>query len=148
MSLLFAAWWVFTSSGLHTTTEAQPLHRNDKYWVNIKFWTWVIKIYIMKLNVCSSRTLRIMQSGLNKHWDSWYIPTPRKWLIINRQDKIPRLSIAHLSGAFLILFAGYVLSLIAFIYEKIKSVIICKTRVEKVIQLWFGPIFGIHFELT
>lgn len=68
-----------------------------------------------------SRTLRIHQTGLSVFWESWYAAKPWRCMEINHRAKLPRLSIGHLSSAFLILFIGYVLSFVIFCFENVKS---------------------------
>ena len=56
-------------------------------------------------------------AGLIDHWETWSVPQPRKCMEINRQDDKRPLSLVHLSSAFVILIAGCVLSIMAFVFE-------------------------------
>ena len=66
------------------------------------------------------RILRLTDMGLILLWQRWYMPTPSKCVKLNQEEKKPpRLSIGHLSSAFVILFVGYALSLLVYLTEKI-----------------------------
>ena len=70
---------------------------------------------------CVTRILQLKSAGLINLWETWYIPTVRKCTEINNKRKKNRLSLNHLSGAFLILAIGSVCSLVAFLVEKLFS---------------------------
>ena len=58
--------------------------------------------------------------GLFIEWGNRYVPSPSKCMELKQRDKKPpRLSIGHLSSAFVILLAGYALSILVFLIEKI-----------------------------
>ena len=70
------------------------------------------------------RILRIKEAGLLSEWENWYVPKKTKCMQINQRDrKIPRISIGHLGSAFVILLAGYVISILVFIIEKMFPVL-------------------------
>ena len=65
------------------------------------------------------RMLRLQEAGLLDEWTNWYLPPASKCMNLNERKRIPRLSMNHLSSAFVILIAGYVATLVAFVGEKI-----------------------------
>ena len=70
---------------------------------------------------CFPRILRFAQAGLYDFWEDWHSPWPRKCMEINKKRKTAsRLSLAHLSSAFLLLCIGYGISLVVFVWEKVK----------------------------
>lgn len=101
-----------------------PLRKNSPYTetISIGYDSAHFKIFshIHSLINITCRILRFQQSGLTGFWESWYVPTSKRCTEINRRDKIPRLTIGHLSSAFVILFIGYVFSLLVFFFEKLK----------------------------
>ena len=73
---------------------------------------------IMHIN----RILRITETGLRDKWISLYVPSSPKCnlkLSQQREKGKSRLTISHLSGAFVVLAAGYFLSIVVFAIEKI-----------------------------
>ena len=69
------------------------------------------------------RILRLKESGLLNEWGSWYIPSTLKCMELNKRNEKPKLSIEHLSSAFVILIVGYILSAAVFVIEKIRGYI-------------------------
>ena len=65
------------------------------------------------------RILRLKESGLLNEWGSWYIPSTSKCMELNKRNEKPKLSIEHLSSAFVILIVGYIISAAVFVIEKI-----------------------------
>ena len=61
----------------------------------------------------------VQEAGLIGEWYNWYLLSASKCMNLNERKRIPRLSMKHLSSAFVILIAGYVASLVAFVGEKI-----------------------------
>ena len=72
------------------------------------------------------RILRLRETGLLDHWEKLYVPSASKCMKINERHRMPRLSIKHLSSAFIILIAGCFISLTAFITEIIVHGIVKK----------------------
>ena len=52
-------------------------------------------------------------------WEKWYVPSASKFMKVNEINGVPRLSLKNMSSPFVILIAGFLLSLIVFILEKI-----------------------------
>ena len=74
-----------------------------------------IKIYYLQ------RILRTREAGLVDLWESWYIPNSDKCTKIYNRDKTPqRLTLSHISGAFILLGVGCVMSLLGFLVEHIR----------------------------
>ena len=68
----------------------------------------------------SLRILRLQEAGLLRgEWEKWYIPSSSKCMKVNELHGVPRLSLKNLSSPFIILIAGYILSFIVFVLEKI-----------------------------
>ena len=68
----------------------------------------------------SFRILRLQEAGLlGGEWEKWYIPPSLKCMKVNELIGVPRLSLKNLSSPFIILIAGYILSFIVFVSEKI-----------------------------
>ena len=69
------------------------------------------------------RILRLQEAGLlgvGSEWEKWYVPSPSKCMKVNERNGVPRrLSIKNMNSPFVILIAGYLLSLIVFISEKV-----------------------------
>ena len=65
------------------------------------------------------RILRLQEAGLLVEWEKWYVPSTSKCMKINQRKGMPRLSIKHLSSAFIILIAGYLISLVVFVTETV-----------------------------
>ena len=63
--------------------------------------------------------LRLHETGLLSKWEKLYAPSASQCMKINERKGMPRLSTKHLSSAFVILIAGYLISLSAFVLEKI-----------------------------
>ena len=68
-----------------------------------------------------SRILRLIETGFVSEWKKWYVPTPSNCMEINKRVKKPKLSIKHLSGAFVILSIGCFLSTVVFVLENIRG---------------------------
>ena len=76
--------------------------------------------------------MRLKEAGLIDYWTSQFIPKIDKCLNKKvKDDPRIRLSMGHLSGAFVILLVGYVLAVIAFIGEIIMGI---KRRREMVLK--------------
>lgn len=74
--------------------------------------------------------MELLQSGLIDYWDTWFRPMPPqcKGKIKNgytppNNNKHPPLSLKNLTGAFIVLSVGLSLSLLAFLCEKILSLL-------------------------
>ena len=65
------------------------------------------------------RILHLHDTGLLDLWEKWYTPSNLKCLKLNQRRGIPRLSLGHLSSAFVILVAGYLVSMFVFLAEKL-----------------------------
>ena len=65
------------------------------------------------------RLLRLQAAGLFGEWEKWYLPSTSKCTKVNERKEMPRLSLKNLSSAFVLLIAGYLLSLAVFITEKL-----------------------------
>lgn len=61
------------------------------------------------------------QYGLIDHWNKQNMPQPDRKCADYRQQssELPRISLANLSGAFVLLLVGWSLAIFAFIVEKI-----------------------------
>ena len=79
------------------------------------------------------RTLRLQEAGLLVEWEKWYAPSASKCMKVNERNGIPRLSLKHLSSAFVILIASYVISLTAFAAENIVEKLIRFYRSSRVL---------------
>ena len=70
----------------------------------------------------SDRIIRLHETGLPKLWESWFVQNPARCLnYAGQKPSKPRLNMKHLSSAFILLFAGYVLSGIVFLFERMRS---------------------------
>ena len=59
-------------------------------------------------------------AGLFYEWGKWNLPSTSKCTKVNERKEMPfRLSLKNLSSAFILLISGYLLSLVAFIAEKV-----------------------------
>ena len=68
----------------------------------------------------SFRILRLKEAGLlGGEWVKWHVPSSSKCMKVNELNGVPRLSLKNLSSPFFILIAGYIISLIVFVSEKI-----------------------------
>ena len=72
--------------------------------------------------------MRMSQAGLIRRWEKQYRPNVRQCTEINvkhKNDKnrLSKLSMGHLSGAFIALLTGYVASFTVFIGERIVSAV-------------------------
>lgn len=69
--------------------------------------------------VYSNRIQRYLQAGLFDKWESKYVPTPRQCMELEtrRDNELRRLSLSDLTGAFIILGVGYLLSVFFFSLE-------------------------------
>lgn len=75
------------------------------------------------------RILEMRGNGLIDIWTKWYLPDVRQCL--EKSDKFvrqksskagsPRLSLKNLTGSFVVLLVGYLVSLCAFIVEKYRG---------------------------
>ena len=66
------------------------------------------------------RILRLQAAGLFYEWEKWNLPSASKCTKVNERREMPfRLSLKNLSSTFVLLIAGYFLSLVAFIAEKL-----------------------------
>ena len=70
---------------------------------------------------CFLRILRLSETGFFSEWKKWYVPSPLKCMEINKRVEKSKLSIRHLSSAFVILFVGSFLSTVVFALEKIRG---------------------------
>jgi hypothetical protein len=70
--------------------------------------------------------LRLKQAALIGEWISWYSPPlSKKCMTFNQRPKENvRLSMDHLIGAFVLLLAGFGLSIVIFSFEKIISLVV------------------------
>jgi hypothetical protein len=72
------------------------------------------------INLLGDRMINLWETGLLIHWHSWYVPVPYRCLQVHRQkENKPRLSMKHLSSAFVVLCGGCCASLILFVGELI-----------------------------
>ena len=77
-------------------------------------------IYFISKSICAFlRILRLRETGLVGEWEKRYVPSASKCMKINERKGISRLSLKHLSSAFVILIGGCLISLAAFIVEKL-----------------------------
>ena len=66
------------------------------------------------------RILRLQEAGLlGGEWERWYVPSASKCMKVNKVNGVTRLLLKNLSSPFVILIAGYLLSLVVFIAEKL-----------------------------
>ena len=68
------------------------------------------------------RTLQMIEVGLMKKWTDQYQPKPYQCLGSNKKEKSgppPRLSLQNLSGAFLILLFGSIVSIVLLVCEQL-----------------------------
>ena len=73
---------------------------------------------IILINLLGDRMITLWETGLLLHWHSWYVPVPYRCLQVRRQKvNKPRLSLKHLSSAFVVLCGGCCASLIVFMGE-------------------------------
>ena len=71
------------------------------------------------------RILRLHETGLLAQWEKYYIPSTSKCMEINQRNGMPRLSMKHLSSAFVILIVGFLISLTALGSEILIGKIAC-----------------------
>lgn len=68
------------------------------------------------------RILRVKSAGLLEEWEKWFTPTPFQCLKINQRDNSKRrLTLKHLSSAFVIIATGWVFSILVFVIENFTS---------------------------
>ena len=73
------------------------------------------------------RTLRLLEAGLISLWVNWFEPNARPCWNNNNDDRnaksnkkpLVRLSLTNLTGAFVVLTVGCLVSLLAFLIERI-----------------------------
>ena len=79
------------------------------------------------------RILRLQEAGLIGKWEKWYVPSNSKCMKVNERKGMPRLSLTHLSSPFVILIAGYVISLLAFFMENIIAKVVRMYQTMRVV---------------
>ena len=62
--------------------------------------------------------LRLHETGLLAEWEKWYVPSVSKCMKVNERNGNPRLSLKHLSSAFVLLVTGCLVSFVAFVAER------------------------------
>ena len=97
-----------------------------------------MKLYDTKFNQLPLyfSILQMYEAGLINKWNKKYKPDMRQCLDKNKKKNVKSLGLDNLTGAFVVLGAGYFVSLIVFICEKIFLRIAITTNKKRLGQLY------------
>ena len=125
---------LLANSCVFLPSQKQFIHGDDEHRVRFIHFLLVILCCFVYLRLFF-RILRLRESGLVDEWYKWYVPSISKCMKVNQRNRMPRLSIKHLSSAFVILAAGYIISFSVLVAERVARNIIIFHRAAVVVWL-------------